>query len=893
VILQTHVRGAGRCGAGWLAVAAFMVIGGCASSAMGVPIRVPQTAQQSSPAPPQVAPSAPSSRLTASDELWSKLTRDPASVGWLDHVRVCAVKYRFRRYDELFRCLDLFDQALGRDNGAAQRAAAWGDRSLQEAGPVWSNWMRAGAYAELGLTDEALRHAEVAWNALPEEFRHPSKIYSTSRLSLGLWTTEGQQFVRFLRITRKLAGGYTFASRDQLNPPDSRRNPLQGRDNPAALDMGPETMVMSLAAQRAIALSILGDQVRAKAAIEDLRQWATVSFPGGTLGLGRDRPFHAQAALLSIGPLYALGEYASVEKAYREAASDLEHRDRSRRFWGTVNNIISFGTFTVEKFLQDYRSDVRAFSTAMEDVSNALTYAKSLARLGELDEARKTLETILALPEIRDMGSLYWAALYERGQIALKDKQREEAVRLLSASVDSIEKTRSTISYEAAKIGFAGDKQAVYGSLVALYAQGNEWEQAFLVAERAKARALVDLLAQQRNLAPPTGADERVRQLLAEASMTDNTAGLAIDENVSRNLSSASVSRADLVTAAPEAASLVSVAQVPVASIAARLGAEDTLLDYYRVGDDLYAFVMRGTVVEGMKLSAKGLDEQVRTFRTAIESRAGDAVSRGRPLYERLIRPIQARLVGSNLTISPHGVLHYLPFAALSDGNQYLIDRFSIRLVPSAGTLVYLKTDRPTKLGNVLALGNPDLGNPKYDLPNAEVEAEHVAQMFPSSRALVRKEASKTAVKALGSGFSILHFATHGTFNTDSPLASGLYLAKGSEPDGLLTVSDLYGLRFDTDLVTLSACQTALGKVANGDDVIGLTRGFLYAGARSIVASLWEVDDAATEELMLSFYRNLKDHTSREALRLAQLETRAKYPHPSLWAAFQIVGNAD
>jgi len=193
----------------------------------------------------------------------------------------------------------------------------------------------------------------------------------------------------------------------------------------------------------------------------------------------------------------------------------------------------------------------------------------------------------------------------------------------------------------------------------------------------------------------------------------------------------------------------------------------------------------------------------------------------------------------------------------------------------------------------VLALGNPDLGNPKYDLPNAEVEAEHVAQMFPSSRALVRKEASKTAIKSLGGGFSILHFATHGTFNTDSPLASGLYLAKGSEPDGLLTVSDLYGLRFDTDLVTLSACQTALGKVASGDDVIGLTRGFLYAGARSIVASLWEVDDAATEELMLSFYRNLKDHTSREALRLAQLETRAKYPHPSLWAAFQIVGDAD
>jgi len=109
----------------------------------------------------------------------------------------------------------------------------------------------------------------------------------------------------------------------------------------------------------------------------------------------------------------------------------------------------------------------------------------------------------------------------------------------------------------------------------------------------------------------------------------------------------------------------------------------------------------------------------------------------------------------------------------------------------------------------------------------------------------------------------------------------------------VLTVADLYTLRFDADLVTLSACETALGKVANGDDVIGLTRGFLYAGARSIVASLWQVDDAATKQLMLSFYGNMQTHNKREALRLAQIETRANYPDPMYWAAFQIVGRAD
>jgi CHAT domain-containing protein len=206
---------------------------------------------------------------------------------------------------------------------------------------------------------------------------------------------------------------------------------------------------------------------------------------------------------------------------------------------------------------------------------------------------------------------------------------------------------------------------------------------------------------------------------------------------------------------------------------------------------------------------------------------------------------------------------------------------------------VYLRTDHPSKTGKLLALGNPDLGNARFDLPNAQVEAVNVAALFPASRALVRLDASKTAIRELGNGFSILHFATHGKFNADEPLSSGLYLAKGNEADGVLTVGDLYTLRWDTDLVTLSACETGLGKVANGDDVIGLTRGFLYAGARSIVASLWEVDDAATEQLMVSFYRNLETHDKREALRLAQIETRKTYPHPNFWAAFQLVGRAD
>ncbi len=497
------------------------------------------------------------------------------------------------------------------------------------------------------------------------------------------------------------------------------------------------------------------------------------------------------------------------------------------------------------------------------------------------------------MPEISAMGNLYWVALYERALIALRDNQRATQIRLLSQSVEAIESVRSTISFEAAKIGFAGDKQTVYAALIDAFAQDGNWQQAFLYAERAKARALVDLLAQRHDLGPPQSSDDKVRELFANAAAVDSSIGAATNDETVRGIQVIADARDRLSTAAPEAASLISVQKVEVAEIAAHIDADESLIDYFIQADDLYAFVLKGREVSGYRLSAKGLEEDVRKFRAEIDQRSAGASGLGSQLYDRLLRPLTGGLQGRKLVIAPHGVLHYLPFAALSDGQGYLIDRYSIRLIPSADALVYLRATQPKKLGTLLALGNPDLGARAYDLPNAQVEAVKVAAMFPNSRALVRAEASKRAVKELGGGFSMLHFATHGKFDAAKPLSSGLYLAKGGEPDGTLTVSDLYTLRWDLDLVTLSACETGLGKVSNGDEVIGLTRGFLYAGARSIVASLWAVDDAATAQLMESFYQNLAGHDKREALRLAQIETRQRYPEPWYWAAFNLEGSAN
>jgi CHAT domain-containing protein len=155
----------------------------------------------------------------------------------------------------------------------------------------------------------------------------------------------------------------------------------------------------------------------------------------------------------------------------------------------------------------------------------------------------------------------------------------------------------------------------------------------------------------------------------------------------------------------------------------------------------------------------------------------------------------------------------------------------------------------------------------------------------------LRKEATEEALRTHSSGYNYIHFATHGQFSPDAPLQSALLLSPDSHSNGMLTVDKLYSMQLGANLVTLSACETGLSKVANGDDLVGLTRGFLYAGASSIVASLWKVDDLATSYLMIRFYKGMQKTDKRDALRKAQLETRRKYPHPYYWASFQLTGS--
>ncbi len=514
--------------------------------------------------------------------------------------------------------------------------------------------------------------------------------------------------------------------------------------------------------------------------------------------------------------------------------------------------------------------------------------------VGKIEEAKVGYDTLLEKSKIRDNGDIYWMILFDRGRIAEKEGDLKGAVGYYRQAIEVIEQQRSTINTETSKIGFVGDKQAVYRQLVAALFADRQYAAAFEYVERSKSRALVDMLAAKQDFAVTRGDPAKVKTLLAMANTAETEAmlqGAAAEKPQTRSLVVSA--RQQLNTESPELASLINVSSLAAAEIQTLIPADEALVEYYYNAPDLIAFVLTSKGLSAVRLDSNALLDNIRQYRKQLESaKSGDYMNLSRQLYDQLLRPVTNQINVKKLIVVAHGPLHYLPFNALHDGKDYLIERYSLRMLPSASVLKYLRTEPMSKQGNILAFGNPDLGNPKFDLAYAQAEAIAVTKNRPQSKVLLRKDANETAFRKYGGEFRYLHFATHGEFNADAPLKSALLLAKDGKNDGLLTVDKLYSIKLDADLVTLSACETGLGKIANGDDVVGLTRGFLYAGTSTIVASLWQVDDQATSYLMTKFYDNLKQTDKRESLRQAQLDTRKKYAHPYYWAAFQITGNA-
>lgn len=532
------------------------------------------------------------------------------------------------------------------------------------------------------------------------------------------------------------------------------------------------------------------------------------------------------------------------------------------------------------------------------DFETRFMLLRAALETGRVDEARAGYDEILAEDRVEGYGTVYWQALHGRGRIALLDGDRAAARRLFERAADVIEAQRQSLDTEAGRVGFVGDKQAVYGDLVAMLVEDGDAEAAFEYMERAKARALVDMLATLElapvdapGAVPASGAAAPLERLEVLERESLRLASAADAEAVTRRRNVAA-ERAALLAEAPELASLVSVQAPALADVRARLGPDEALLEYFGQGERLHAVVVDRDGARVATLDGRELGAAVAELREYVQDFASDPEDYApllEEMYDRLLRPLEGMLSAHQLTIVPHGALHYVPFAALGDGEQQLVDRHELRLLPAAAVTRFVE-DGGAAQRRLLAFGNPDRGDPILDLPGAEREARLIDRDWDDSRILLRSLASEANFKRFAPTFDYLHLASHGEFDGGVPLASRMLLAPGEGEDGDLTAEELYGLRLSADLVTLSACETGLGDVTGGDDVIGLTRGFLFAGADSVVTSLWPVSDAETAFLMERFYGALAARGKSAALREAVLATRARHPHPAFWSAFNLTG---
>lgn len=291
------------------------------------------------------------------------------------------------------------------------------------------------------------------------------------------------------------------------------------------------------------------------------------------------------------------------------------------------------------------------------------------------------------------------------------------------------------------------------------------------------------------------------------------------------------------------------------------------------------------------------------TLVSASERPAGSPL---KDLYSLLIAP-----VNSDLPRNPNQVVTFVlqdwlfmvPFAALQDNQgHYFIEQHAISVTPSVGVLelTHQEFASPRVSGGALVVGNPampslalkpgEVAQPLMQLPGAEREATAVADRFHAT-ALVGTLATKEQVLRQLPNAEVVHLATHGLLDqATSGYQSALALAPASNDNGFLTMREIQDLKLNADLVVLSACDTALGKMS-GDGILGLSRSFLTAGTPSVVVSLWAISDDSTAYLMQHFYGQLQAGQDKaRSLRSAMLDTMQKYPSPLNWAAFTLIG---
>ncbi|MCF8260480.1 MAG: CHAT domain-containing protein [Melioribacteraceae bacterium] len=352
-----------------------------------------------------------------------------------------------------------------------------------------------------------------------------------------------------------------------------------------------------------------------------------------------------------------------------------------------------------------------------------------------------------------------------------------------------------------------------------------------------------------------------------------------------------------LKNANSKAVDLVSINTLTLSAVKDFIKPHEVVLNYFTADEALYLFFIskEEQTLTKIDINQKELNQTVESFRQVVQNPKDQSFEiMAKAIYKKLIAPVESKLAAKKILIIPSGKLNNLPFAALKSDTKFLMETNPIVILPNATFLQFADSQvKSSNLQSLLAIGNPS-NSFTSALPGAEKEVKEINEIYPESDLLIRSNAKEGILKKTLGNYNIVHFACHGLFNADYPLMSALALAPDNLNDGRLEVHEIYNINMpNTELVVMSACETGLAQIKKNDDMIGLVRGFLYAGVPNVVASLWKVDDIATSRLMTNFYKFLNNGLNKvDALRSAQSEliNSAEFNHPFYWSAFIMNG---
>ena len=665
----------------------------------------------------------------------------------------------------------------------------------------------------------------------------------------------------------------------------------------------------------------------------------------------------------TAGAYLELNLYAEALAAYRKAHALLRDtgmvHDRARALWGIGSTLIArseldeaervlseaaelfaaadnapllSGVMLEQAALQEARGD-RAVAAATARRALELVSEKDWSvqriyahlRLADLlptaDEAEPQLLEARRLAERLALPHLRYRLNERLGRWRRLQGRDEEARVLLESAVDEIERLRGTVGQDTMRASFLRNKTAAYEELLRLHLDKETEEDArhaFAIAERAKSRALVDLLTgvvKEPEALADNALERRTQDLQSELNVTYTQLLGSDDEESVTPLAELRGRAVELETEINHlrlraATSDPWVSPAASGAIMGDSSPDVTLLAYHIVGDEIVAFVNARDKVRVVQALGSGtkVARLLRQLETQWDwfSLGREFAERHAALLERLTRQVLAELydelvgplepllseVGGatsgdgeepsrKLAIVPHGPLHQVPFHALFDGESHLLERFEISYAPSARVYSLCQERPSTGLSKALVLSVAD-----PSIPAVVEEVRAVARHLPDAEVLSDGRATIEALRTKARDCGVLHLACHGMFRADNPMFSSLKLH-----DGWLKAADVLRTDLGSALVTLSACESARSEVVAGDELIGLTRAFLGAGAATLVASLWLVQDETTALLMDKWYEHLRNGARRvAALRSAQLALKEKNPHPYYWAPFVLVG---